>query len=179
MVSLSKIMAAIIVVVLIIAGLYFFIGSQNKPATVSTVNWQQAQPLIHSGMPVKYQNVTVNGHSFTIAIQLMTPDGHIFSNSVIDEEVGVMFISNGSRTAVQFKVSLESAYANNTQLQFSGLAKKSSYYVNNSEYVLLYSGMGISTNATLPAQENATVSLLLYSFYSPYMQNYVFYRFNL
>ena len=97
MVSLSKIVAAIVVVILIIAGLYFFIGSQNKPATVSTVNWQQARPLIHSGMPAKYQNVTVNGHSFTIAIQLMTPDGHIFSNSVIDEEVGVMFISNGSR----------------------------------------------------------------------------------
>ena len=179
MVNLSKIVVAVVVVALMIAGLYFYVGSQNKPATVSTVNWQQAQILIHSGMPVKYQNVTVNGHSFTIAIQLITPDGNLFSNSVFDEEVGVMFISNDSRTAVQFKVNLESAYANNTQLQFIGLAKKSSYYVNNSEYMLLYSGMGISTNATLPAQENATVSLLLYSFYSPYMQNYVFYRFNL
>ena len=128
MVHFSKIVAVIIVIALIIAGLYFFIGSQNKPATVSTVNWQQAQPLIHSGMPVKYQNVTVNGHSFTIAIQLMTPDGHIFSNSVIDEEVGVMVIA--------------------------------------SVVVVVY-------------EEQQNKGPAQVSFYSPYMQNYVFYRFNL
>lgn len=174
--ALKVIMAAVAVVLVFTGFTYYYIGSHFGPDSLSTVSWNESRALLQANMPVEYQNVTVGGHGIEVAVQLSTPNGKIYSNSVFSEQVGVIFISNGSHAGVQFKVALDNAYANNTPLLIKGLAIVNSYIVNGSEYVISYNGMSISKNADLPAQENATVVLQVYSFYSPFLQNYETYH---